>query len=223
MVGNAYSGGLASIMTVPQYEPPIDTPHQMAERSLEWGGTQDAWTFSVRLATQPDIQKVVRMFSAKSDEALHARTRTGDFGFALERLAYGSFAIGEYIDVAAMDRLQLMRENIYYEYTLAYTVHMWPLRDVLDAWIGSVVQSGVQSMWEWQSVIKFSDRQVQRRVATSQHATNDEPQALSVSRVFGAFIIWLIGVVAASASFVAELARFAAVRYSGFRRMKIDI
>lgn len=150
MVGNAYSGGLASIMTVPQYEPPIDTPHDMAEHDLEWGGTQDAWTFSVLLATQPDIVKVVQLFSAKTDEALHARTRTADFGFGLERLPYGSFAIGEYIDEAAMEWLQLMRENIYYEYTLAYTVRMWPLRDELDAWIARVVQSGMQSMWEWQ-------------------------------------------------------------------------
>lgn len=38
LVANAYSGGLSSIMTVPHYEAPIDTAHQLAERNMEWGG-----------------------------------------------------------------------------------------------------------------------------------------------------------------------------------------
>lgn len=74
------------------------------------------------------------------------------------RVAYlaGSFAIGEYIDAEAMDYLQLMHSSIYYEYTLAYTVRMWPLRDALDTLITRVVQSGIQSVWEWRVNVKTS-------------------------------------------------------------------
>lgn len=62
----------------------------------------------------------------------------------------GSFAIGEYIDAEAMDDLQLMRTDIYYEYALAMTSKTWPLKDALDTLIACVVQSGMQAMWEWQ-------------------------------------------------------------------------
>lgn len=123
---------------------------------------------------QPDIKKVVELFRPQPEDDLHKRTKTRDFGFSVERLPYGtsfltlvttsvtlcwirhaisntqgSFAIGEYVDVEAMDYLQLMHSSIYYEYTLAYTVRMWPLRDALNTLITRVVQSGIQSMWEW--------------------------------------------------------------------------
>lgn len=145
-----------------------------------------------------------------------------------EHLSSGSFAIGEYIDVEAMDYLQLMHNDIYYEYSLAMTSKTWTLKDELDTMIGRVVQSGIQSMWEWQVsvmscvcnsrrfvshtkttqvVVKYSDNNVQLRVATSRgsHAENG-PQALSISRMMGAFIIWLIGIAVACVSFGVEVA-----------------
>lgn len=38
-----------------RYEAPIDTAHQLAARNMEWGATQDAWTYSIRLASQVNI------------------------------------------------------------------------------------------------------------------------------------------------------------------------
>lgn len=80
--------------------------------------------------------------------AQHAHKHTTSNTGAL--LSTGSFAIGEYIDAEALDRLQLMHTDIYYEYALAMTSKTWPLKDELDTLIASVVQSGIQAMWEWQ-------------------------------------------------------------------------
>lgn len=66
------------------------------------------------------------------------------------RTLAGSYAIGEYIDDEAMDYLQLMHTDIYYEYSLAMTSKTWALKNELDTMIMRVVQSGIQSMWEWQ-------------------------------------------------------------------------
>lgn len=55
MIGNAYSGGLASVMTVPRFEKSIDTVQDLADRNLRWGSTHDAWIFSIQLATQVSV------------------------------------------------------------------------------------------------------------------------------------------------------------------------
>lgn len=88
----------------------------MAQHNLEWGATQDAWIFSILLATQvlekafhamhtlstgkmcvpspfqPDIKKVVDLFRPQPEDDLHKRTKTGDFGFSVERLQYGQWS-----------------------------------------------------------------------------------------------------------------------------------
>lgn len=46
-----------------RYEPPIDTPHQMAEHNLQWGATQDAWIFSILLATQVSASQTEKRIS----------------------------------------------------------------------------------------------------------------------------------------------------------------
>lgn len=130
-----------------------------------------------------------------------------------------------------MDYLQLMHTDIYYEYSLAMTSKTWALKDELDTMINRVVQSGIQSMWEWQVglegfraypglcskqnhhntsaqvVAKYSDSEVQMRVATSRAKPSLEggPQPLSVDRLLGAFIIWLIGMAVACLCFTVEL------------------
>lgn len=65
----------------------------------------------------------------------------------------GSFAIGDYIDEEAMEYLQLMHHDIYYEYSLAMTAKTWPMKTHLDALIANVVQSGIQSYWERQVIV----------------------------------------------------------------------
>lgn len=65
----------------------------------------------------------------------------------------GSFAIGDYIDEDALEYLQLMHHDIYFEYALAMTTKTWPMKTHLDALISEVVQSGIQSYWEYKVII----------------------------------------------------------------------
>ena len=89
MIDNIYGGGLSSIMTIPQYEKPIDTVAQLAESDLEWGATHDAWIFSILAATQPNIVKLLEKFRPTPAAQLAKRTTTRDFAFSIERLPYG--------------------------------------------------------------------------------------------------------------------------------------
>lgn len=60
----------------------------------------------------------------------------------------GSFAIGEYITEEALEYLQLMTTDIYYEYALGMSYKTWMLRPNLDEMILNVFQSGMQRYWE---------------------------------------------------------------------------
>jgi hypothetical protein len=55
MIGNVYSGGLASIMTVTRYTKSIDTVQELSDQAMPWGGTQDAWIFSIQQATEVSV------------------------------------------------------------------------------------------------------------------------------------------------------------------------
>lgn len=115
LVANAYSGGLASILTSPRwvdvrekakkkkylrkfncfflfsYEASIDTAKQLADSNMGWGATHDAWIFSISLATQPDIVKLLHLFQALPSQELVRLASTGDFSFSIERLPFGLF------------------------------------------------------------------------------------------------------------------------------------
>lgn len=61
MVGNTYGGGLAGIMTIPQYEKSIDTTVDLAETGIMWGATALSWIFSIMAAPQVRILIVDQM------------------------------------------------------------------------------------------------------------------------------------------------------------------
>lgn len=52
MIGNAYSSKLASVMTIPRFEPAIETVQQLSVSDYQWAATHDAWIFSILAATQ---------------------------------------------------------------------------------------------------------------------------------------------------------------------------
>ncbi|XP_031626626.1 uncharacterized protein LOC116342942 [Contarinia nasturtii] len=115
LLANTYGAGLSSIMTIPLYEAPIDTPQQLAEKNWAWGATRDVWIYSISNATEPELKKLVSMFQASTFEKLSARRTSGDFCYSVERLQFGHYAVGDYIDEKALNYLQLMNTDIYYE------------------------------------------------------------------------------------------------------------
>lgn len=70
----------------------------------------------------------------------------------LHLLFKGSYAIGDYITEDNVEYLQLMPNDIYYEYALAMTTKTWMLKQNLDTMILNIVQSGMQKYWENQVI-----------------------------------------------------------------------
>uniref|UniRef100_A0A182SY81 Ionotropic glutamate receptor C-terminal domain-containing protein n=1 Tax=Anopheles maculatus TaxID=74869 RepID=A0A182SY81_9DIPT len=119
MIGNAYSGGLASVMTVPRYEKSIDTVQELADRNLRWGSTHDAWIFSIQLATQPTIVKLLDNFVTYPKDVLHRHAKQRTLAYSIERLPYGHYAVGDYITDEVSNNYEIMLEDIYWENCVA--------------------------------------------------------------------------------------------------------
>lgn len=52
---STYSSGLASIMTIPRYEHPVNTVNDFYRSGVYWGATQEAWITSIQRAE--DVSK----------------------------------------------------------------------------------------------------------------------------------------------------------------------
>ncbi|XP_053671602.1 uncharacterized protein LOC128721830 [Anopheles nili] len=193
MIGNAYSGGLSSVMTVPRFEKPIDTVQDLADRNLPWGSTHDAWIFSIQLATQPTIVKLLQNFVTYPKDVLHEHARKRNLAYSIERLPYGHYAIGEYITDEVSGNFETMLEDIYWENCVAMATKTWPLMNELDDLTLVIFQSGIQRYWELQVVSKFSDNKVQHAISTSRHFDNPGPIALQPSHLLGAFFLLAFG------------------------------
>uniref|UniRef100_A0A1B0CF95 Ionotropic glutamate receptor C-terminal domain-containing protein n=1 Tax=Lutzomyia longipalpis TaxID=7200 RepID=A0A1B0CF95_LUTLO len=147
-IGAIYGSGLASAMTVPRYLAPIDTPVQLAESNMQWSATHDAWIFSIQSATHPLLVTLVQHFKIRNQKELRMRSLEADIGFSIERLPFGHFAIGDYIQEDVLDNYQIMIEDIYWEYCVAMSYKTWSLMPNFDLLVMEVAQSGIQKYWE---------------------------------------------------------------------------
>ncbi|XP_052902796.1 probable glutamate receptor [Anopheles moucheti] len=193
MIGNAYSGGLASVMTVPRYEKSIDTVQDLADRNLRWGSTHDAWIFSIQLATQPTIVKLLNNFVTNPKDVLHEEAKHRNLAYSIERLPYGHYAIGDYITDEVSNNYEIMLEDIYWENCVAMATKTWPLMNELDELTLVIFQSGIQRYWELKVVTKFADNKVQHAISTSRHFDNPGPIPLQPSHLLGAFFLLAVG------------------------------
>ncbi|XP_052869319.1 uncharacterized protein LOC128274994 [Anopheles cruzii] len=205
MIGNAYSGGLSSVMTVPRFEKSIDTVQDLADSDLRWGSTHDAWIFSIQLATQPTIVKLLETFITYPKDELHRHAQQRDMGFTIERLPYGHFAVGEYITKDVVESFEIMVDDIYWENCVAMATKTWPLMNEFDELTLAVFESGIQRYWEAKVVSKFGDNKVQHAIVSSRKFDNPGPIALQPSHLLGALFLLVIGLALGLVSFLVEL------------------
>ncbi|XP_055543537.1 uncharacterized protein LOC129729082 [Wyeomyia smithii] len=205
IIGNTYSGGLSSIMTIPRFEPPINTVQDLTDSNIHWAATQDAWIFSIRMATQPTIVKLLQNFETHPKEFLHTRALKGELAYSIERLPYGHFSIGEYIDEELSSKYQNMIEDIYWEYCVAMSTKTWPMVQHLDELILVIFQSGIQRYWEQKVVSIYENYNIQLSIGTSRHRESAGPVKLQPSHLLGAFLMLAIGLTGSLVAFVLEL------------------
>ncbi|XP_037029071.1 uncharacterized protein LOC119069082 isoform X3 [Bradysia coprophila] len=205
LIASAYSGELAGMTTVPQFEEPIDTNRQFAERKMKWGAWHHAWVTSLEDAPDPIVEYLFNSFELISTEALGTRPYSDDFCYPLETLQYGHFAIGDFLTVEKTSFLRLIRDDFYWGHVVAYQYKTWPLKNLYDMHVLYVVQSGLFKYWETCAAAKYQNWKVQLAIATSRRKDKPMPISLQIDHMSGVFIIWGIGCGISTAVFVSEI------------------
>jgi hypothetical protein len=126
----------------------MDTLAELAQSNMIWAGNHDVWIYSIQLATQPTIVKLISTYRTITNEEMTVHSTQGNMAFVIELEQFGHVATQDYIDMEGARMLQLMKEEVYWEYITMYSPKTWPYLKVLNDMILLVAQSGIQSYWE---------------------------------------------------------------------------
>nr|XP_053602899.1 uncharacterized protein LOC128670906 [Plodia interpunctella] len=206
VIDNAYGGGLASVFTVPTYEPSIDTVQDLVDRGMEWGATEDAWVYSLNTSTDPFVKQLVSLFRVKSAEELKELSFTRKMAYPFEKLPGGNYAIRKYITKEALVHLSTMTEDFYYAYCVIMLRKSSPYTEKLNQLIGRLQESGLLLAWENQVALKYMNYEVQLQVRLSRlRKDGDTVEPLHFRQLVGVFFIYALGVLISVALFFMEI------------------
>ncbi|XP_065072611.1 uncharacterized protein LOC135696992 [Ochlerotatus camptorhynchus] len=155
MIGNCYGGGLASVMTIPEYEKSIDTIVDLADSGMPWGSHVESWIYSILTAPQPHMKKLVKTYRTVSKEFLAKHTKMHDMGFVGERSEFQHFVPVDFVDSEASTMLQLLKDDLFWESVSALVTKTCPFMQKFNDLIMQVKQSGIQKYWELQVITRY--------------------------------------------------------------------
>ncbi|XP_033153063.1 uncharacterized protein LOC117136320 isoform X3 [Drosophila mauritiana] len=208
IITSIYGGGLASILTIPSLDEAADTVPRLRFHRLQWAANSEAWVSAIRASDEALVKDILYNFHIYSDDELLrlAQDQHVRIGFTVERLPFGHFAIGNYLGPQAIDQLVIMKDDIYFQYTVAFVPRLWPLLDKLNTLIYSWHSSGFDKYWEYRVVADNLNLKIQQQVQETMTGSKDiGPVPLGMSNFAGFIIVWILGSAIATLTFLLEL------------------
>uniref|UniRef100_A0A182RI05 Ionotropic glutamate receptor C-terminal domain-containing protein n=1 Tax=Anopheles funestus TaxID=62324 RepID=A0A182RI05_ANOFN len=206
MVSNLYSGGLASIMTVPQYEKSIDSVKQFASTGMKWFGPTPYCLEEIWNATEPHLQQILKTYIAAGPDEMNLHAHIGDSGFIIEQAQHGNFAPSNFLDRESSTTLQPLKDYVYTQNCAALITNTNPLRSNLNEYILRIQQSGILYHLGIRTAIRYLPTDVMQNIDRSRvHQQNEGAVTLEIGHFLGAFFILGYGLLCAGLVFVGEL------------------
>lgn len=166
-----------------------------------------AWIYSIMDTDNPDLMIVRDNFEVLPHERLRELNATGAIGVAVERLDYGYYGFKDYVTPKTMEKMRVMRENIFYGPCIAALVRSWYLKDEFNDFVMRVDEVGLQRYWMMDVTFRQLDPTVQFHLKMSLVHQFDEPQPeeLRLNRMIGIFYMLIFGLILAMVVFVLEV------------------
>ncbi|XP_021919125.1 glutamate receptor 2-like isoform X2 [Zootermopsis nevadensis] len=117
VISDTYNAGLASVLSSPRYEPPIETIEDLANRDVIWAGNHVAWIWSIEEDDNPNLQTITENFRCLTNEQMNEiGQRSGDLAFGIERLQGGHFTTEPHINGGTVKHRRIMRGTLYWSH-----------------------------------------------------------------------------------------------------------
>ncbi|XP_055604893.1 uncharacterized protein LOC129753117 [Uranotaenia lowii] len=187
MVGNLYGAGLASIMTIPQYEKPIDTGRDFAESNMLLAGSAISWIYAIMDAPQPFLQKIVENYRLVDIDYMIDHRYALDIGYIGERTQFGNFGPIDFLDEGSASLMRLLKDDLFWQMCTAIVSKTWPLKHHFNKLVLAVKESGIQNYWELQVVKNFMNSKIQQGILDSRN-TNQGSEAETLRGKFGNYL-----------------------------------
>ncbi|XP_014254794.1 uncharacterized protein LOC106669670 isoform X4 [Cimex lectularius] len=202
-----YSGALSSVLTVPVYYPPIDSPRALYKSGITWMADHDAWVYSLQQATQPYLQGLVKQFEAHETNNLIAYSKKGGYGFAIEIMAAGHVTHTAHLSGEMILGLHVMKKELYTSPSVTIFRKGSPYAEKFNWLVHRCLDAGLFLTWETHSTIKYLSSRLQTALKLSESSGHelDHPVKLKLIHVQGAFILLCFGSSAAIIIFLIEI------------------
>ncbi|KAJ9599189.1 hypothetical protein L9F63_010320 [Diploptera punctata] len=205
VVTTGYSAGLASVLTLPKYEPPIETPVEMADRDVVWGGMDIAYVFFLQKSLDPKMRKLASNFIEANEEYLTKKAQTGEMGFVIERMLNGHFFLPTYVTEKTMKKLRVMKEDYVYGHCVYMIRKGSPYKNIINKIVHKVRDTGLVLYWEDRTVRRYMSTRRQHAVINSRKDMDNGPTRLMIRHVTGSFYLLFYGLSASLVIFIFEI------------------
>ncbi|PSN57730.1 Ionotropic receptor 41a14 [Blattella germanica] len=207
VVTTAYSGGLATVLTLPRYEKPIETPHDMADHKTVWGALDDVFVAFLKDSYDPKMREVAANNIVESEEYFEKLIPTGEIGFVIEMMQNGHFAMAPFINEQTMEKLRLMRE-MYVAGHCAYALRKGsPYMSIMNPILRKLRDAGIVLYWEDSTVRKFMSTRDQLAVINSRRDPENSPTQMQLRHLTGSFLLLMTGEILSFFVFSFELSQ----------------
>ncbi|XP_050745940.1 uncharacterized protein LOC122817880 [Drosophila biarmipes] len=204
-----YGGGLASILTVPNMDEAADTVQRLRLHRLQWAANSEAWVSAIRGSDEPLVRDLLYNFHTYSDDRLLqlAQEQRVHIGFTVERLPFGHFAVADYLVPQAIDQLIIMKDDLYFQYTVAFVPRLWSFLDQFNSLIHCWHSSGLDKYWENRIVADNLNLKIQKQLEETMSRNKEDigSNMLGMTNFAGIILIWVLGSSVAVLSFSFEL------------------
>ncbi|KAJ9581492.1 hypothetical protein L9F63_023331 [Diploptera punctata] len=204
VITTAYGGGLAMVLTLPRFTPPIETAADLAASGLPWAAMDSAFVFGIKSSPDPILRILTHNFCVGSEEELDKRTSTGDMAFVVERLQAGHFALPPYITEYSMEYLRLMKDDIFWGHCVFMVRKGAPHIEKFNKMVNYLKEAGVTLHWEGQVVREFLNERQQLSVIQSRTPLDLGPTKLQLEHLEGAYFLLFMGLCLSLVTFFAE-------------------
>ncbi|XP_048485863.1 uncharacterized protein LOC119691976 [Plutella xylostella] len=209
IINAAYSAGLSSLFTIPNYEKSIDTVEDLLESGLEWGAPDIAWVYSISSAKDERHMRIVDKFRLLTPSQLKARGENQTIALSIELLPAGCLAIGggEAITTDILNNYQLLTEDLFFGVSTVAARKNSPYVAKLNDRILRLIEAGLLLAWDSQISLKYQDVKVKMAIKYSRNAEPPTTAPLNLVAIGGIFMILVAGIIVSFIVFLVEMAQ----------------